>query len=70
MNEDCPKKCNCKWHGHQMLWKETNPLYTVQVDCSNQGLSSLPEKLPKNTVLLNITNNNVRILILDINNIN
>lgn len=68
MNEDCPKKCNCNWYGYDMI-QDTNPLYTVKVDCSNQGLSYLPEKLPKNTVQLNITNNSVRILFLNVNNI-
>lgn len=40
--------------------QDTNPMHTVLVDCSNKNLSNLPENLPENTVLLNITNNNVR----------
>jgi len=40
--------------------QETKTLHTVEVDCSNKQLSSLPENLPENTVLLNVTNNNVK----------
>lgn len=40
--------------------QDTNPMYTIEVDCSNKHLSNLPENLPENTVLLNVTNNNVR----------
>lgn len=57
--EDCPKNCSCKWHGMDMV-RDTNPMHTVQVDCSNKQLINLPENLPENTVLLNITNNKVK----------
>lgn len=40
--------------------QNTNPTHTVEVDCSNRYLSNLPENLPENSVLLNVTNNNVR----------
>lgn len=40
--------------------QETKTRHTVEVDCSNKQLSSLPENLPENTVLLNVTNNNVK----------
>lgn len=43
--------------------QETKTLHTVEVDCSNKQLSSLPENLPENTVLLNVTNNNVKKII-------
>ncbi|XP_027836855.2 protein halfway isoform X1 [Aphis gossypii] len=56
--EDCPLNCSCKWHGIEMV-QETKTLHTVEVDCSNKQLSSLPENLPENTVLLNVTNNNI-----------
>lgn len=39
--------------------QDTDTLHTVQVDCSYRQLSNLPENLPENTVLLNVTNNNV-----------
>lgn len=39
--------------------QDTSTLHTVQVDCSYRQLSNLPENLPENTVLLNVTNNNV-----------
>lgn len=40
--------------------QDTNTLRTVEVDCSNKNLKELPSNLPENTVLLNVTNNNVR----------
>lgn len=39
--------------------RDTSTLHTVKVDCSYRQLSNLPENLPENTVLLNVTNNNV-----------
>jgi hypothetical protein len=42
--------------------QDTSTLHTVQVDCSYKQLSNLPENLPENTVLLNVTNNNVMYL--------
>lgn len=59
MKVDCPKFCNCSWHGYAMV-QDTNTLRTVEVDCSNKNLEELPSNLPENTVLLNVTNNNVR----------
>lgn len=31
----------------------------AKVDCSNKNLTVLPEKLPTNTICLNVSNNNV-----------
>lgn len=39
--------------------QDTNPLHTIEVHCSNSYLSNLPERLPENTVKLNVSNNNV-----------
>ncbi|XP_046386767.1 protein halfway isoform X2 [Ischnura elegans] len=36
-----------------------NSEFLVAVDCSNRGLSELPEILPKNTISLNVTNNKI-----------
>jgi len=49
-------------HGFDMI-QNANPTHTVAVDCSSRYLSFLPENLPENTVLLNVTNNNVRIVL-------
>ncbi|XP_025420320.1 protein halfway isoform X3 [Sipha flava] len=56
--EDCPQNCSCKSYGYDMV-QDTSTLHTVQVDCSYKQLSNLPENLPENTVLLNVTNNNI-----------
>jgi len=48
--------------------RDTKTLHTVEVDCSNKQLSSLPENLPENTVLLNVTNNNVNKMFLKLIN--
>lgn len=45
--------------------QNTKPTQTVEVDCSSRGLSTLPENLPSNTVLLNVTNNSVRNIFLN-----
>ncbi|VVC45541.1 Hypothetical protein CINCED_3A009440 [Cinara cedri] len=58
LREDCPINCTCNWHGLDMV-QDTITLQTIQVHCSNKQLSNLPENLPENTVLLNITNNNI-----------
>jgi hypothetical protein len=34
-------------------------IFTAKVDCSNMGLFQLPERLPANTIELNVSNNNV-----------
>lgn len=34
-------------------------MYAGYVDCSNLGLTALPDKLPMNTHHLNVSNNNV-----------
>lgn len=35
------------------------PTFSVGVDCSNRRLTSLPPKLPTNTISLNVSSNNV-----------
>lgn len=37
------------------------PIYAIDVNCSNRGLRHMPTPLPQNTIVLNITNNNVSI---------
>merc|ERR550539_962875 len=43
---DCPAECSCSSSG-------------VVVDCSNRGLTKIPSPLPKDTVTLNLSNNNI-----------
>lgn len=43
-----------------MRFEDAKAMQTIQVDCSYRQLTGLPPNLPDNTVLLNITSNNVR----------
>nr|CAD7412385.1 unnamed protein product [Timema poppensis] len=58
----CPQghdyKCKCETV-RLFIVPGKPPAYSVQVDCSGQRLTALPELLPNNTVHLNISNNNV-----------
>ncbi|XP_075154915.1 leucine-rich repeat domain-containing protein hfw [Haematobia irritans] len=64
---DCPViqgKGNCKCNPEHMLSAgdpSKNKIF-CRVDCSNLGLTELPPKLPENTFLLNITNNNISVI--------
>nr|CAD7575764.1 unnamed protein product [Timema californicum] len=57
----CPQghdyKCKCETV-RLFIVPGKPPAYSVQVDCSGQRLTALPELLPNNTVHLNISNNN------------
>nr|CAD7198858.1 unnamed protein product [Timema douglasi] len=60
----CPQghdyKCKCETV-RLFIVPGKPPAYSVQVDCSGQRLTALPELLPNNTVHLNISNNNSRL---------
>ena len=63
LNTDCPSipgKGNCSCIPERMTYDEGNNLvFAAKVDCSNLGLTSLPELLPGKTLSLNVTNNSV-----------
>lgn len=65
LEADCPKGCKCQ--GNVMLYQtteggENNLVLYTGVDCSNLGLTKLPEKLPENTISLNVSNNSISTL--------
>lgn len=69
LQTECPKVSgygDCMCRPEQMHWKvqngETAFHFTAKVDCSNLGLIELPDKLPMDTIELNVSNNNVRML--------
>jgi hypothetical protein len=64
LNLDCPEECKCR--PGNMLYRNIDEksqsdvlIFISDVDCSNQGLTRLPPKLPENTHFLNITNNSI-----------
>ncbi|KAJ8679556.1 hypothetical protein QAD02_015343 [Eretmocerus hayati] len=62
---ECPKgenwQCNCEISRWEFL-KDKTPVLSVSVDCSNIQLTQLPPKLPQNTMILNVSNNNITTL--------
>ncbi|XP_055297922.1 protein halfway isoform X2 [Sitodiplosis mosellana] len=63
LNNDCPSipgKGNCSCIPERMTYDgENNLVFAAKVDCSNLGLTSLPELLPGKTFSLNVTNNSI-----------
>jgi Leucine-rich repeat (LRR) protein len=62
LKEECPNRCKCA--SDVMLYTkleggENNLVLRTKVDCSNLGLSELPDKLPENTISLNVSNNRI-----------
>lgn len=62
LHQQCPRgdgyECRCEQYRLDMV--PGKPLtVSVRVDCSNNQLIALPLTLPQNTILLNVTNNNV-----------
>ena len=51
----CPTECICHVNSSQ---SEISPLWT-SVDCSNASLESLPDRLPENTRMLDVSHNEV-----------
>lgn len=63
LNADCPSipgKGNCSCIAERMTYEDgTHLVFAAKVDCSNLGLTSLPQNLPGTTLSLNVTNNSV-----------
>ena len=53
MDQNCPSLCNCSLDDPESLW--------VKVSCTNASLKALPDKLPMNTVALDVSNNKVSV---------
>lgn len=63
LEEDCPHwengaECSCRPARLDMVPGKP-PMFSVEVDCSNRHLTSLPEMLPKYTINLNVSSNNI-----------
>ncbi|KAK3915634.1 Protein halfway [Frankliniella fusca] len=62
LEEECPRgetePCQCRAVRLDMVLGKP-PTFSVEVDCSNRRLTKLPLTLPKNTVSLNVSNNNI-----------
>ncbi|XP_014230349.1 protein halfway [Trichogramma pretiosum] len=62
LQTECPRgenwMCICEFSRLELL-KDKLPTFAVSVDCSNRKLMSLPKKLPRNTISLNVSYNNI-----------
>ncbi|EEB11208.1 protein halfway, putative [Pediculus humanus corporis] len=58
IQESCTKGCTCRSYRLDMV-SGKHPTVSVLVDCSSLGLKKLPEYLPKNTISLNVSYNNI-----------
>lgn len=70
LNSECPSipgHGNCSCTPERLTYVEnedgTRMVYALRVDCSNLGLTALPQTLPETTVALNVSNNNVGALL-------
>lgn len=63
MQTECPKgdtwQCQCNFRRLDIV-EGKPPTLVVNVDCSGIQITELPEKLPRNTIALNVSCNNVR----------
>ena len=57
MQESCPGKCKCSL---MSVTFHANVSKSVMVECRNQSLSQLPERLPPMTKKLDVSRNQVR----------
>ncbi|XP_045464504.1 protein halfway isoform X2 [Harmonia axyridis] len=61
LSKDCNKmnsNCTCEPSRVDLIPGKT-PIFAIDVNCSNRGLTQMPTPLPPNTIVLNITNNNI-----------
>ncbi|XP_012272897.1 protein halfway isoform X2 [Orussus abietinus] len=65
LQTECPKseawQCQCNFRRLDIV-EGKPPTLAVNVDCSGIQLTELPEKLPRNTIALNVSYNNITIL--------
>ena len=67
MESECRERtavCSC---GFSSAGKEGRGSYTVQVDCSNRNLTTLPKRLPDFTEELDVSRNLVSVFFLILN---
>ncbi|KAK0160382.1 hypothetical protein PV328_007796 [Microctonus aethiopoides] len=65
LQTECPKgenwQCQCSF-GRLDIVEGKPPTLAVNVDCSGIQLSELPDRLPRNTIALNVSYNNITVL--------
>lgn len=65
LQTECPKgdtwQCQCDIKRLDII-EGKPPTHAVNVDCSGMQLTDLPEKLPQNTISLNVSFNNITVL--------
>ncbi|KAI4495539.1 hypothetical protein M0802_008551 [Mischocyttarus mexicanus] len=65
LQTECPKgdswQCQCNFRRLDIV-EGKPPTLAVNVDCSGIQLTELPEKLPRNTIALNVSYNNITVL--------
>ncbi|KAL2715101.1 protein halfway isoform X2 [Vespula squamosa] len=65
LQTECPKgdtwQCQCNF-GRLDIVEGKPPTLAVNVDCSGIQLTELPDKLPRNTIALNVSYNNITVL--------
>ncbi|KAM0737008.1 Protein halfway [Formica fusca] len=65
LQTECPKgdnwQCQCDIKRLDII-EGKPPTHAVNVDCSGMQLTELPEKLPQNTIALNVSYNNITVL--------
>lgn len=64
VQDECPENCTCELDRLNFDLNNTErKTITARVDCSGLGLTKFPEKLPSGTVTLNVSNNNVSLVL-------
>lgn len=65
LQTECPKgetwQCQCNFRRMDII-EGRHPILAVNVDCGGIQLTELPEKLPRNTIALNVSYNNITLL--------
>lgn len=65
LQTECPKgdtwQCQCNFRRLDIV-EGKPPTLAVNVDCSGIQITELPEKLPRNTIALNVSYNNITVL--------
>lgn len=65
LETECPRglnwQCHCKFRRMDIV-EGKQPTLAVEVDCTGNQLTELPQTLPHHTIALNVSNNNITIL--------
>ncbi|XP_015122047.1 protein halfway [Diachasma alloeum] len=65
LQTECPKgdnwQCQCNFRRMDIV-EGKSPTLAVNVDCTGMQLTELPDRLPRNTIALNVSYNNITVL--------